>query len=110
MKGFFCRACGDIRGLRSGEVVRCQCGRCAGGWDNPLEGHAWFFATPQSYLHALGFHNDFLTEPILAKAHKVWEGAVGYAFLAYESPVVRFIPGATSDTRWAVNFDGDREA
>lgn len=108
MKGFFCMACGDIRGLRASEVVECECGRCCGGWDDPQKGLAWFFATSPQMLHALGFHNGFLAEPSLARAHRVWEEAEGYAFLTYQSPVVRFIPGATRDTRWAIDAEGGR--
>lgn len=108
MKGFFCLACGDIRGLRADEIVDCACGTCSGGWDDPQKGLAWFYADPRNALAALGFHNDFLMEPILAKAHRVWEGAHGYAFLTYQSPVVKFIPGATRDTRWATDTAGGR--
>lgn len=108
MKGFFCTHCGDIRGLLAGTTVVCRCERCCGGWDDPLLGLAWYFTPVRSNLWGLGFHNGFLTDPILARAHKVWEGAEGYQFLTYQSPVVKFRPGHTSDTRWAINVDGDR--
>lgn len=102
MKGLFCCACGDIVGLRAGETVSCQCGRCSGGWDDPAKGLAWYFAEDRPLLWGLGFHNNFLTHPGSTwEAHHVWETADGYYFKSMESPVVKFRPGFTNDTRWA---------
>lgn len=108
MKALYCSACGDIRGLRSDQIVQCACGRCSGGWDEPYQGLAWFYCDDPDLLWGIGLHNGFLSEPNLVKAHLVWQDAVGYAFLTYGSPVVKFKPGQTRDTRWASNREGDR--
>ena len=101
MKGLFCLRCGDIRGLRAGETVYCSCGRCAGGWDDPERGLAWFYTENRDDLWGLGFDNRFLLHPGSTwEAHHVWQSADGYYFKSMESPVVKFKPGFTNDTRW----------
>lgn len=110
MKGLFCLACGDIRGiLDTGYPTTCECGACSAGWDDPRKGLAWFFATDRRKLWGLGFHNGFLShEGATWDAHHVWETADGYYFKTMESPVVKFKPGFTSDTRWATDEQGGR--
>jgi hypothetical protein len=105
VKGFFCLACGDIRGLLAEDAVACRCGRCVGGWDDPRKGLAWFYAEDRERMWALGFDNRFLMHPGSTwEAHHVWETADGSYFKSMESPVVKFKPGFTGDTRW-VDFE-----
>lgn len=107
MKGFFCTECGDIRGLQTGRPVSCSCGRCTGGWDNPSTGLAWFYAEDRRVLWGLGFDNRFLRhEGATWEAHHSWEDADGYYFKSMQSPVVKYRPGFTNDTRWAANALG----
>lgn len=109
MKGFFCTVCGDIRGLSYPERVTCKCGRCSGGWDDPERGLAWFYALDHGVLWGLGFDNRFLQHSGCTwEAHHVWETADGYYFKSMESPVVKYRPGLTNDTRWAADALGAR--
>lgn len=97
MKALFCQACGDIQGLRAGEVSTCKCGNTCAAWQDPIFGRAVFAGERTEFVWCLGIHNGFLAGDNVD--YGCWRDAVGYLFLTHESPVVRIRPGSSGDTQ-----------
>jgi hypothetical protein len=111
MKLMIAKCCGEIvvPSPQAFHPTFCLCGNSAVWWRNPQRGIISFANVPLfPGPEGLGLHNEFLTIPLVRPQGYIHRDQIegillrtpeSYIFKRANSVVVRFLPGATSDSK-----------